>query len=311
LFSFAGALVIEVRHLRYFVVVAEELHFGRAAERLRMAQSALSQQVRQLEGEIGVELIDRGHRVVGLTDAGQTFLRGAKAILEELDHAVQLTRRASRGEVGTIVVGYVGEVTANLVPLSMKAYKDRFPAIEIDLLEGTTGELLDALRRRQLDVAFVRHPGAVDDLEYEQLVEEPLFVALPSGHALAGQRRPLADLSGEPFVLPSSPIAQGLRRDIDTACSTAGFVPHASREASPLSAVLLHVAAGAGVALVPASLAHGYQVPGVGFARLDPPPMTHVGMAWRQRDRSQIVGDFLEITRRMGAEQSEILPERQ
>jgi DNA-binding transcriptional LysR family regulator len=305
--------VIEVRHLRYFLVVAEELHFGRAAERLGMGQSPLSQQIRQLEGELGVVLVERGHRVEGLTDAGKVFFRAAKSLLGELDRAVEQTKRAGHGEFGTILIGYVGEVTADLLPLSLKCYKELSPGIGVDLVQNTTGELLDALRRRQVDVAFVRHPGAIDELEYQQLLEEPLFAAWPNGHALSGERRSLRDLSNEPFVLPAYPIAQGLRRDIDASCSNAGFTPIVSREASPLTAVLLLVAAGAGVALVPASVAHSYPVPGVDLTKLSDAPMTNVGIAWRRNESSHIITNFLEVTREIAkekAQQSDVWPER-
>jgi DNA-binding transcriptional LysR family regulator len=307
--------VIEVRHLRYFVVVAEELHFGRAAERLHMAQSPLSRQIRQLERDLGVELVNRAHHVVGLTDAGQVFLGAARIVLDDLDQALYLAQRAGRGEVGTLRVGYVNEVTADLLPLSLKAFKDRFPDIEIDLREGTTGALLDALRRHQVDAAFARSPGIVDDLDYEQLIQEALFVALPSGHEhLAWDRAiPLADLAGEAFVMPADQAAPGLRRDIDAACAQAGFVPNIAREISPHTAVLLLVAAGVGVALVPASVAHSYPVPGIDYAQLSGPPVTTAGMAWRRNEPSLLIGNFLEVTRHVAADEDhkpDVWPER-
>lgn len=297
--------MIEVRHLRYFVVVAEELHFGRAAERLHMAQSPLSKQIRQLEGQVGVELVNRSHHVVGLTDAGHAFLGAARAVLDDLDQAVHLAKRASRGEVGTICVGYVSEVTADLLPLGLKAFKDRFPDIEVDLREGSTGALLDALRRRKVDVAFVRSPGLVDDLDYQQLIQEALFVARPSGHEHLAwdQARPLADLAGEAFVMPAYQAAQGLRRDIDAACAEAGFAPTVTREISPLTSVLLLVSAGAGVALVPASVAHSYPVPGIDYAQLSGPPVTTAGMVWRRNEPSQMVGNFLAVARQVAVDQ--------
>jgi DNA-binding transcriptional LysR family regulator len=294
-------------------MVAEELHFGRAAERLGMGQSPLSQQIRQLEGELGVVLIERGQRVVGLTDAGHTFLGVARALLSDLDHGARLTRRASRGEVGTILVGYVIEVTTDVLPLSLKAYREHFPDIEIELVAGTTGELLDGLRRHRLDVTFVRDPRPVDDLEYEQLLMESLFAALPSGHPMAGEHRRLAELADEAFVVPTYQAAQGLRRDIDAACAVAGFTPTVAREISPLTAVLLLVAAGAGVALLPAGVARSYPAPGVEFATLDGPPTTTIGMAWRHGESSQITTNFLDVTRHVArdkAGQPDVWPER-
>ena len=202
-----------------------------------------------------------------------------------------------------------------MLPLNLKTFKDGFPDIEIDLREGTTGTLLDALRRRQVDVAFVRSPGIVDDLDYEQLIEEALFVAMPSGHEHLDRERALllTDLTGDPFVMPAYEAAQGLRRDIDAACAQAGFVPNLTREISPLTAVLLLVAAGAGVALVPASVAHSYPVPGIDYAQLSGPPVTAAGMVWRHNESSQLIGNFLEVTRQVAADQNhqpDVWPER-
>lgn len=306
--------MIELRHLRYFVVLGEELHFGRAAERLHMAQSPLSHQIRQLERELGLELVSRGHHVVGLTDAGQSFLQGARAVLDELDQAVHLTRRAGRGEVGTLSIGYVSEVTADLLPLSLKAFKHRHGDVEIELRESTTGQLLEGVRQRRVDVAFVRSPGKVGDLRYEQLIEETLVVAAPTGRLDDDRPASLHDLHQERFVLPAHAAAPGLRRDIEAACSAAGFELRVAREASPLTAVLLHVAARVGVALVPASVAHSYPVPGVSYAPLsDPPPATTAGMAWRPNDPSSIVGNFLAVTRdlaRHNEGRPDVWPER-
>jgi DNA-binding transcriptional LysR family regulator len=150
-----------------------------------------------------------------------------------------VAQRAIRGQIGAIRVGYVPEVIADVVPLSLKAFKDHYPDIEIDVRQGTTGLLLDALRHHQVDIAFTRSAGVAGDLEYEQMVNEALFAALTDAHPLSGRRPALAELAGEPFVLPTYAATQGLRRDIDAACAAAGFTPCLGRETSPLSAVLL------------------------------------------------------------------------
>jgi DNA-binding transcriptional LysR family regulator len=304
--------MMEIRHLRSFIAVAEELHFGRAAARLHMAQSPLSQHIRRIERELGVELLTRGHHVVGLTDAGRVFLAGARRTVAAMDETDDRTRRAARGEVGTIVVGYVSEVTVDLLPMSLKAFKESRPDIEVDLKEGTTGLLLDALRSREVDVIFARSPASVAGLRCEQLVNESLMAALPSDDAPDHLR--LADLSSEHFVMPTHTAAEGLRHDIDEACSNAGFRPRVSRETSPLSAVLLLVAAGAGVAVIPASVAHLYPVPGLHYARLtDPEPVTTAGVAWRRGEDSRIVEKFLQVTRDLARSHSgdqDVWPER-
>lgn len=288
--------MVEVRHLRYFVAVADELHFGRAAERLHMSQSPLSHQIRQLEKELGAQLIDRAHHVIGLTGAGRAFLELAEDVLERLDRVVDVVGRASRGEVGTLIVGYVSEVTADLLPVGLARFKERYHDVDLDLRAGTTGQLLDGLRRKELDVAFVRAPGLIGEMNYRQLIVESLMAAVPKGHFASQDDQLLADLADEDFVMPSLAAAEGLRRDIDRECRDAGFTPRVHRETSPLTTVLLLVAAGAGVALIPASVAHQYPVPGIDYAHLkDPVPVTTAGIAWRPDDPSTIVTNFIDV----------------
>jgi DNA-binding transcriptional LysR family regulator len=305
---------VELRQLRYFAVLAEELHFGRAAERLHMAQSPLSQQIINLERELGVVLVERGRRIVGLTDAGDVFLRSVRTLLADLDSAVASARRASRGEVGSICVGYVAEVTADLLPLSLKAFKEACPQVEVELTQGGTGELLGGLRSRSIDVAFVRSPGLMDDLVYEQLVEESLVLASPDEHRLPDRLARLEELAEESFVVPSFAGARGLRRDTESAFAAAHFEPKVVREASSVTAILLLVAAGAGLGLIPASIAHSYPVPGVVFTKFADPPHTNAGMAWRSRESSVLANKLLETTRRVAADhqhQPDVWPERQ
>lgn len=288
--------MVEVRHLRYFVAVADELHFGRAAERLHMSQSPLSHQIRQLEREFEVELIDRAHHVVGLTDAGRAFLEVAQDVLERLDRTADIVGRAANGEVGTLVVGYVSEVTVDLLPIGLTKFKDQYDDVVLDLRTGTTGQLLDGLRRKELDVAFVRTPGLVGEMNYRQLIVESLMAAVPKGHFASRDDQLLADLGDQDFVMPSLVAAEGLRRDIDRECREAGFTPRVRRESSALTTVLLLVAARVGVALVPASVAHQYPVPGVDYAHLrDPVPVTTAGIAWRPDDKSTIVANFVDV----------------
>lgn len=288
--------LIEVRHLRYFVAVAEELHFGRAAERLHVSQSPLSYQIRRLEREVGAELIDRAHHVVGLTAAGRGLLELARDVLERLDQAVAVVGRATRGEIGNLVVGYVSEVTVDLLPIGLARFKQLYGDVDLDLRSGNTGELLDGLRRKVLDVAFVRSPGLVGEMNYQELLVESLMAAVPKGHFASQRDQLLADLAGEDFVMPALAAAEGLRRDIDRECLAAGFTPRVCREATPLTTVLLLVAAGAGVALIPASVVHQYPVPGIDYAHLkDPVPVTTAGIAWRPDDSSAIVANFIDV----------------
>jgi DNA-binding transcriptional LysR family regulator len=288
--------VIDIRRLRYFLVVAEELHYGRAAERLRMAQSPLSQQIRLLERELGVELLVRGHHVVGLTDAGRAVQRSAAELVRDLDRAVEVARRAARGEAGSLCVGYVNDLSAGVLPVCLSQFRRRFPDVAVDLCEGTTGSLLGFLGRGEVDVAFARSPAPDDGLEYEELAAERLLLALPSGHGHATTQPSLADLARERFVLPRADAMPALRRDIDRACRRAGLSPIRGRETTPLTAIVLLVAAGAGLALVPESAAD-HPVPGVCYRHLEPAPTTTVGVAWRPGETSKIVHNFLATTR--------------
>lgn len=190
----------------------------------------------------------------------------------------------------------MSEVTADLLPLALAQFKERYGDVTLDLRAGTTGQLLDGLRRRELDVVFVRSPDRVEEMHYRQLIAESLMAAVPKGHSAAKGDRLLADLAGEDFVMPSRTAAEGLRRDIDRECRAAGFTPRVTREASPLTTVLLHVAARAGVALVPGSVAHQYPVPGIEYAHLrDPVPVTTAGIAWRPDDHSTLVTNFIDV----------------
>ena len=289
--------MIEFRHLRYFVAVAEEMHFGRAAERLHMAQSPLSHQIRQLERHLGVVLLERDHHVIGLTDAGTAFLDEARAVLAGLERAVERTRRAGAGEVGRVCVGYVPEMIGELLPQSLRAHRHRYPEITIELSQGTTGDLLTALRERRIDVGYVRVPGPLDDLEYEELVREDLYLAAAEESQPPPAPVDLSRLDGETMLLPAFQTVRGLREDIEAACAGAGLSLRSTREASSLTAMLLMVAAGAGVALVPASVARSFPLPGVQFRRLASTATTCLGVCWRRGDPSRIVANFLDTAR--------------
>jgi DNA-binding transcriptional LysR family regulator len=279
-----------------------------------MSQSPLSHQIRQLERDLDAELINRAHHVVGLTDAGRAFLEVARDILERFDRAIEVVGRAARGQVGTLVIGYVSEVTADLLPLGLARFRELYRDVDLDLRAGTTGQLLDGLRRGEIDVAFVRSPGHVEEMQYRQLIAESLMAAVPSGHFASEGGHLLADLAGEDFVMPSRAAAEGLRRDIERECRAAGFTPRVVRDASPLTTVLLHVAAGAGVALVPASVTHQYPVPGIDYAHLrDPVPVTTAGIAWRPDGPSTLVTNFIGVIDDLAESQTgreDVWPER-
>jgi DNA-binding transcriptional LysR family regulator len=253
---------MELRHLRYFLVVAEEGQFTRAASRLAMQQPPLSQQIRLMEEELGFALFERLPRGVVLTPAGQVFAQEAQRIFEGLQQGIAKAARVARGELGFFSIGLTG--SAGFHPLTTELIR-RFRAdhadVAIDLAELNAAELIERMTRGQLDVAFLRKP--VDEPEtlcFEQLLVEPMVVVLPTGHKLAtahaGRRPqvPLEALADEAFILVRRPGAPGMYADILEACRQAGFVPNIAREVPRMVSAINLVAAGLGVTLVPASM---------------------------------------------------------
>lgn len=250
---------MELRHLRYFVAVAEEKHVTRAAERLGMQQPPLSQQIQALEAELDVQLFRRKPRGVELTQAGEVLFQDARAILARVEHAVAATKRAARGEQGRVVIGFTSSVPFHpFMPRIIRSFREAFPLISLVLEEGGTSELVDALRQERIDAAFIR--SAVTDplgLDMRPLLEEEMVAALPAGHPLAqgdGTPLPLSALAAETFILYRRPSGPGLYDSILAGCHRAGFSPRVGQEAPRMLSTLNLVAAGLGVSIVPASI---------------------------------------------------------
>lgn len=283
---------MELRHLRYFVAVAEALHFSRAAEKLGIQQPPLSMQIRQLEAEIGAPLLRRSQRRVELTDAGRSFLEDARAILAQAQAAAGRARRAAQGEHGRLRVGMINSAPFHPVILRiLREYREHHPAVSMTLEESSTPELAERIRSQALDLAFVRPlldeaPG----LASEHLFDEPLVLALPQHHPLARKKRlPLAALSLEPFVLFSRPVGSGLYDQIVSACHRAGFSPRVTQEASQVTSIVNLVAAGLGVSVVPSSMRKIHSE-GIVFRALeDDAAVAQMSMVWRRSDSSATV----------------------
>jgi len=283
---------MELRHLRYFVAVAESLHFRRAAEKLGIQQPPLSMQIRQLEAEIGTPLLRRSQRRVELTDAGRSFLEDARAILAQAQAAAGRARRAAQGEHGRVRVGMINSAPFHpLILRILREYRDRHPAVSMTLEESTTPDLAERIRAQTLDVAFVRPlldetPG----LACEHLFDEPLVLALPQRHPLARRKRlSLAALSLEPFVLFSRPVGSGLYDQIVSACHRAGFSPRVTQEASQVTSIVNLVAAGLGVSVVPSSMRKIHS-DGIVFRALDDhSAVAQMSILWRRSDGSATV----------------------
>jgi DNA-binding transcriptional LysR family regulator len=252
--------MIELRHLRYFVAVAEAGHITRAAVRLGIQQPPLSQQIRALEQLVGVPLLHRLPRGVELTEAGRAFLTEARGVLARVEHAVDAAQRAARGEQGELAVGFTSSAAFHpFIPAVVRAFRQQSPDVDLVLEESSTGELIGALQTGHLDVAFIRIPsGNMAGLTVESLLNERMLVALPVQHPLlrGGRRKTiaLADLATETFILYRRPTGPGLYDAIIAACRAAGFSPRIGQEAPRMLSTLSLVAAGLGVSMVPESL---------------------------------------------------------
>lgn len=280
---------MELRHLRYFTAVAEELHFTRAAARLGIGQPPLSQQIQQLEREIGTPLFLRLPRGVDLTEAGAQFLEDARAILASADRAIDTARRLGRGERGAITVGFTASAVFHpYLPRAIRAYRDRYPDVRVTLTESNTISLLRGLRLGEVDVAFVRPPYLLDpEFESERVLDEPMLVALPPDHTLSRRRSvPIAALADEDFVLYPRPIGAGLYDAIQSACQRAGFAPRVIQEAPQMASIVSLVAAGVGISVVPAAMRH-MGAEGIEYRPIKgDAPHALLDMAYRRHDRS-------------------------
>lgn len=244
---------IELRHLRYFVAVAEELHFGRAAHRLGIQQPPLSQQIKYLESELGHPLFNRSSRSVALTAAGRELLERARRILSRVEEDLKAVRRIGRGELGTLNVAFAGSSMLTVLPDVVKYYRRDFHEVHLRLLEMVTAEIIEHLRDGSVDLGFLRDPGKQEGLVIETLFREPFVVVLPSRHRLADQKTiAVAKLKNERFVFfrrSMGPVAYD--RTINL-CKRAGFEPQIVQDTPQWPTALRLISAGLGVSIAPA-----------------------------------------------------------
>jgi DNA-binding transcriptional LysR family regulator len=290
-------VAMELRHFRYFVAVAEELHFGRAAARVHIAQPPLSQQIRQLEQELGVVLFHRTKRRVELAPAGRALLEHARQILEETERAKRAAQRAGRGETGRLAIGFQASADLDLLPRVLRLWRARFPDVEVDLQALLTGAQIDALCHGRIHVGFVRGPIDETGLVVESIQREPMVAVLPEAHRLARRRRVrLADLATETMILFPRPTAPGYFDLIMGACRRAGFTPRLLHPGSMQTNLGL-VSAGLGVSLMPASI-RNLQRTGVVHRPLAPPvPQVELAMVHPRDEPSAVVAAFLATVR--------------
>ena len=286
----------ELRHLRYFVAVAEELHFGRAAARMHISQPPLSMQIRALERAVGAQLLERTQRRVTLTKAGEVFLQEARAILARVQSAVLLAGRAERGEVGELVVGFISHANFSVLPPLLREFRARAPQVRLALRESTTDRQLEDLVDGRLDVGLVLPPVEDPRLRYRPTFRESLVIALPAGHPLASRkgRVRLASLAESPFILFPRPLAPGLFDDIVSYCRRCGFSPRVEQEAVQMQTIVSLVSAEIGVALIPQSLEHLGRTGVVYKALQEPSPVIEIGLSWRRDDSLPTLAAFLD-----------------
>ncbi|MEA2383326.1 MAG: hypothetical protein QOH72_3297 [Solirubrobacteraceae bacterium] len=291
---------MELRHLRYFVAVAEERHFGRAAERLHIAQPPLSQQIRRLEAELGAPLLHRTTRRVELAPAGEVLLARARDILAAVDAAAEDARRAARGEFGRLAIGFTGSATYALLPALAEALRDALPGVVLELRgELLTPAQVEGLLDGSLDLGLLRPPVREHSLEVEILRREPLVAVLPATHRLAAAPAvPLEQLEEEPFVMYPSHFRSVLHDAVEDTCAAHGFHPRVALEVSETATLVSFVAAGLGVSLVPDSVRH-MTVEGAVYRPLAREAAeVELAVAWRRDDDAPVVGRALEVVRR-------------
>jgi DNA-binding transcriptional LysR family regulator len=292
---------MELRHLRYFVAVAEECHFGRAAERLHIAQPPLSQQIKQLEQELGVELLARSTRRVELTPAGQRYLERANAILAAVTAAGTEARRVAAGEIGRLDIGFTSSATYELLPALARVLRNDFPDITLELHgEMLTPRQVTGLVDGTLDIGFLRPPVHDPSIEVRVVRRERIVAVLPQTHPLAG--RPsvrLADLRAERFISFPSGSRSVMRDSVFDACARAGFQPAEVQEVAETSTMVAFVAAGLGVALVADSVRH-LQITGATFRPLaDVTAEVELAVATRRGDKSPVLARVLARARQL------------
>jgi len=291
---------IELRHLRYFVAVAEELHFGRAAARLHLAQPPLSQQIKKLEEMLGHSLFTRTSRAVKLTTAGQLLFERARAVLRKVQEDMEDVRRVGRGEVGTLRVGFVGTAMLTAMPAILSRYRREYPKVDLQLREHYTSGVQSGLRDGSIDVGFLRDGGKADGLEVETLLSEPFMAVLPSGHRLASRKVITAGMLREDGFVLFTPLAGTMAYEKTASlCEAHGFRPRVVQEAPQWLTILRLVGAGLGVSIGPACVRQ-IATSGVVCLPLRSAVRTDIELAYREGEGRALVSAFCGIARGSG-----------
>ncbi len=301
---------MELRQLKYFVAVAEERSFGRAAKRLHMSQPPLSIQIKGLEKELGVKLLDRSTRRVELTDSGRTFLLRAREILGSVEAAGMEARGAELGLRGRLEIGFVSSATLSLLPPALQRFRERFRGVELDLRELASVEQVEALYEGEIRVGLVRLPMRAPGIRFEPILAEPLVVALPAGHSLEDSRAiPLDEVAGLPLIFFQRRLEPGSHSQIVELLGRVGALPKVVQYSVHLQTVIGLVASGIGIAIL-AESARRMHREGVVYRPLDAPDATSwLGLAWLERDESPLVENFVQVVREVAGGEAPNRPE--
>jgi DNA-binding transcriptional LysR family regulator len=293
---------LELRQLRYFVAVAEELHFGRAAARLHMTQPPLSQAIAALEDLLGAPLFLRNRRTVELAAAGIALLPEARRLLAQADALPELAQRAAGGQAGRLALAFVTSCDYSVLPPFLRRYSERYPDVHLSLLEATSDVQAEELLRGRIDAGLLIPPlpdKAKDELDYMKVLDEPLILCAPAGLAALADDKPvrLQDLPRLPLIIFPREISPALHDAILACFRAAGITPVIGQLAIQMQTIVSLVSAGMGLALVPQSVANLMR-PGVEYRALaDPTPLVETGIAWRRDNPSPVLQGFLELLR--------------
>jgi DNA-binding transcriptional LysR family regulator len=294
---------IELRQLRYFVAVAEEMHFGRAAARLHMTQPPLSQTIQALEAALGTLLFSRTRRSVTLTPAGSALLPEARRILLQAHALPDLARRAASGESGRLTLAFVSTADYSVLPPFLREFREAYPQVQIDLREATTDVQLEELLQGRIDAGLLIPPLSDKEkaaLEYMPVLSEPLILAAPQGSKILRGKNDVAlkTVTDMPLIIFPRRIAPAFHDAILACFHDAGLTPRIGQEAIQMQTIVGLVSAGMGIALVPQSVSN-LKRPGVEYRRLaDKTPLVETGLAWRRDNTSPVLHAFLELLRK-------------
>lgn len=298
---------MELHDLRYFVAVAEDLHFGRAAQRLHMTQPALSRQIQALEAELDVQLFGRTKRSVQLTIAGQTFFEEAKQILRHIEQATQITKRVARGEIGQLRLSFTASALRSVLPEIVRVFRDRYPDVQLTMNERCTHDQVAAFHSHQVDVGFLYLPVDEKLLTLQPIAEEVWIVALPKGHDLAKRKHlTLSMLANEAFILHPRQEGAAFYDRIVELCEQAGFYPNVVQEVETSQTRVGLVAAGMGITFVPEYLQNVGDTEVIYRRLKGAAPKLKLAIACRRDNFSSIIQQFLyvveELSQKSGME---------